>query len=114
MLSLMSACSQQVQEKELSERFMDNQSKFERLSNLSCTLLNNDFKAMQYTVGYYNNRESKAKINEKIKDYQFKWANLNKYGAQFENNLKEIDKLLVDLDVDGILRKDRTAISFVL
>ncbi|MCG9732373.1 hypothetical protein L1D44_21595 [Shewanella sp. Isolate13] len=106
LLSLMSACSQQVQEKELSEHFMDNQSKFERLSNLSCTLLNNDFKAMQYAVGDYDNRESKAKTNEQIKDYKFKWANLNKYGAQFENNLKEIDKLLVDLDVDEILIRE--------
>ncbi|MCG9740176.1 hypothetical protein L1D32_18630 [Shewanella insulae] len=106
LLSFISACSQNVQEKELSERFFVNQLKFELLSNLSCSLLNNDFKSMRYKVGDYDRRELKAKSDESIKDYKFKWKNLSKYSPQFSDSLKGIDSLLVDLDVDGILIRE--------
>ncbi|MBW8183040.1 hypothetical protein [Shewanella nanhaiensis] len=100
---LVSACTRQVQEKELLDIFVENQSKFEELSNLSCSLLNHDFKSLYYEVGDYSDREQKAKSADSDKDYKFKWSAFNKYGEEFENDMQKIDDLLADLDLDGIL-----------
>jgi hypothetical protein len=103
---LISACTKQIQEQELSEGFIANQSKFELLSGLSCSLLKHDFKSMLYKVGDYNDREIKGQLDDPEKEYKFKWSELNKYGEQFKNNLDKIDGILVDLELDDILIRE--------
>ena len=106
LLILLSACTRQVQEDKLLEKFNENRSKFEKLSELSCSLLNGDFKRWEYNVGDYSNKRLQSKSDDSSKDYDFKWADLNKYGEQFKSDIEKIDGLLVDLDADGILIRE--------
>lgn len=106
LLAFLSACTRQVQEDELFKKFNENRSKFEKLSELSCSLLNGGFKRWAYKVGDYSNEALQSKSDNSSMDYDFKWANLSKYGKQFKRDIEKIDGLLVDLDADGILIRE--------
>ena len=94
----------QEQETKYSQYFFDNQKKFEQLSELTCSLFDSDFSRLEYQVGEYYNREPFFSIPSTYPDdeYEFKWQRLNEYASGVEKTLLQIDRLLVDLDLEDL------------